>query len=66
MLSNKNLYTGKCLRIIFDKVHGYLRKYNRIKFLALFHSDGKHEITFDGIRYLIMLKSDISDVYSRK
>ena len=45
---------------------GYIRKYNRIRYLALFHSYKKHERNFDIIRYLIMLKSNISDVYSNK
>ena len=34
--------------------------------LTLFHSDGKNEIFFDRITYLIMLKSNISDICSHK
>ena len=38
----------------------------RTLYLALFHSDEKHEKTFDRIRYLIMLKGNISDLYSHR
>ena len=36
------------------------------KYQALFHSDEKYERISDRIRYFIMLKSNISDVYSHK
>ena len=54
---------GLPLLIIFDKVEGYIRKYDRTKYLALFHPDEKYERIFDRIRNLITLKGDISDVY---
>ena len=48
------------VHIIFDKIDGYLRKYDGTNPLALFHYDGKHE----RIRYLIMLKSNTLDFSS--
>ena len=57
---------AKPLCIIFDKVDGYIRKHDGIKFLVLIHSNEKYERMFDRIRYLIMLKSSFSDVYSHK
>ena len=68
----KTLYIAKLVRIIFDKVDGYIRaKKNKIdydgtKHLGLFHSDEKTNRIFQRMRYLITLKSNISDVYSHK
>ena len=39
-------YDEKPLRIIFDKVDGYIRKYDSTKYLASFHSDKKYERMF--------------------
>ena len=39
----KTLYDSKPLHIIFDKVDGYIRKYDGTKYLALFHSDENYE-----------------------
>ena len=52
------------VHIIFDKIDGYLRKYDSTNPLALFHYDGKHERISDRIRYLIMLKSNTLDFSS--
>ena len=57
---------AKPLCFILDKVIGYIRKNNRTKFLALFHSDEKYEKILDIGRDFIMLKISISDVYSHK
>ena len=62
----KTLYGAKPLRIIFDMVDGYIRKYDKTKYLSLFHSGEKYEIICVRIRYLIMLKSIIPEVYSHK
>ena len=59
----KTPYGKKPFCIIFDKIGAYIRKYDRTKYLGLFHSDEKYEVSFD-IRYI--LKSNISDVYSHK
>ena len=47
-----------CKAFIFDKVDGFIRKYDETKYLALFH--------FDSIRYLTLVKSKTSHVYSHK
>ena len=52
------------LYVISNKAEGHVRKYKRTKYLALFNSDEKYEIIFEGITYLIMLKSKISAVCS--
>ena len=52
------------VHIIFDKIDGYLKKYDGTNPLALFHYDGKHERISDRIRYLIMLKSNTLDFSS--
>ena len=43
----------------------YILKYDSTKHPALFHFNEKYERIFGGVRYL-MLKSNISDVYSHK
>ena len=43
----------------------YILKYDSTKHLALFHFNEKYERIFGGVRYL-MLKSNISHVYSHK
>ena len=48
----KTTYSAKLLHIIFDMVDGYVRKYDRTKYLALFHFDKQDEKIFDTIRYL--------------
>ena len=42
------------------------KKYDSTKYVALFYSNEKYERSFDKIRYLIMLKSNILDVYLHK
>ena len=51
------------LRVTFVKMDWYFRKYDKTKYLILFPFDEKYETAFDIIRYLIMLKSNIWDVY---
>ena len=41
-------------------------KYDRAKNLPLSHSGKKYERIFGRIRYLVMLKSSMSEVYSHK
>ena len=60
----KTPYGAKPLHIIFDMV--YVKKYDGTKYLALFLSNEIYEKVVDRIRYLIMLKSNTSDVFSRK
>ena len=54
------------LCIIFDKVDRYIRKYDRTKYLRLFHSDEKNKEIFNRVRYSLMLKSNIFDDYPYK
>ena len=62
----KTSYDQKPFCIILYKVDGYIRKHDSTKYLALFRSDEKYERIFDRIRYLIIWKSNISDVYFHK
>ena len=60
------MYGAKPLRIIFVKEDKFIRKDDRSEYLGLFHSNEKHGWSFDGIRYFIMLKRNISDVCFHK
>ena len=62
----KNFIWCKVFKYIFNKVAGCNSKYNGTKNLATFHSCKKDERIFDRIRYRIVLKNNISDVYSHK
>ena len=50
----------------FLKVDRCFRKYDKARYPALFHSNKKYNRSFDRIRYLLVLKSNTSDVYSNK
>ena len=60
--SYKNLIIAKTFRIIFDKVDGFIRDYDVRKYVVLFVPE-KYNVTFDRIRYLIGLSSDITIVF---
>ena len=62
-VSFKNFIGAKPLQIIFDKVNGFVRDYDGIKYLVLFGLE-KYDAIFDRIIYLIGLKSDITYVSS--
>ena len=62
-VSFKNFIGAKPLRIIFDKVNGFVRDYDGIKYLVLFGLE-KYDAIYDRIIYLIGLKSDITNVSS--
>ena len=55
----------KPLLVIFDKVDGFIRKYERTKCLPLFRYE-KYEGIFQRIRYLFMLKAMLYMFFSRK
>ena len=59
----KTPYGAKPLGIIYDKVDGFIRKYDGIKYLALPHSEIYVRI-FDRIRFLFMLRINSSSVSS--
>ena len=41
----------------------YIRKYDRSKYVALFHFNENHNRIFDRIRYLIVLKKTIFQIF---
>ena len=59
----KTLLGGKPLRIMFEKVNGFIRDYDGTKYLVLFDSE-KYDAIYDRIRYLTDLKSNITYVFS--
>ena len=62
-ISYKTLVGSKPLRIRFDKIDGFIRFYDRTKYLTLFGSE-KYDVIYDRIRYLINLKSGITCIFS--
>ena len=62
-ISYKTLIGSKPLRIRFDKIDGFIRIYDRTRYLTLFGSE-KHNAIYDKIRYLISLKSGIIYIFS--
>ena len=70
----KTPYGAKSSHITFVKVDGYIRKYDRTKYLALFHSNEKYQRTFDISRclyiylciYMSIYLSKISDAHSHE
>ena len=53
----------KPLCIKFDKTDGFIRPHNRNRYLVLFGPE-KYNAIFNRIRYLISLKSSITNVFS--
>ena len=56
-ISYKNFMGEKPLRIWFDKIDGFIKIDNGIKYLVLL----KYNAIYDGIKYLISEKSGITD-----
>ena len=54
---------AKPLRIRFDKIDGFIRVYNEIRYLVLFGSE-KYDSVYSRIRYLISVRSCITYVIS--
>ena len=57
------MIVAKPLRIVFDKLDGFIRDYDGTKYLVLFSTE-KYDVTFDWDKYLIGLKSRIKYVSS--
>ena len=55
---------AKPLRIRFDKVDGFVRVYNRTRYLVLFGPE-KYDASCNRIRYLVSQKTGITYVFSR-
>ena len=49
-------------RIMFDKIDGFVRDYDRAKYLVLVGLE-KYSAFYDEIGYLIVLKSDITNTF---
>ena len=60
----KNLIGPKPLRIRFDKIYGFIKAYYGTKHLALLSSE-KYDAIYNRMRYLICIKSGITDVFSQ-
>ena len=58
----KTLFDPKPLRIRFDKVDGFIRIYDGIRYLILFGTE-KNEAFYDRIRYIISIKSGITYIF---
>ena len=61
-ISYKTLIGSKPLRIRFDKIDGFIRIYDRTRYLTLFGSE-KYDPIYERIRYLISLKSGITCIF---
>ena len=57
------MIVAKPLRIMFDKLDGFIRDYDGTKYLVLFSTE-KYDVTFDWNKYLIGLKSRIKYFFS--
>ena len=66
MMLHTKKHMVQSLKVLFSIKQKDIRKYDRTKNLALIHFDKKYERSFNKIRYLITLKSTITDVYSQK
>ena len=60
-ISYKTLIDAKPLRCGVDKINGFIRVYDGNKYLILCE---KHDFIYNKIRYLIRVKSGITDVVS--
>ena len=62
-ISYKTLIDPKPSRIKFDKINGFIRTYEGTRYLTLFSSE-KYDVIYNRIRYLISLKSRITNIFS--
>ena len=58
-ISYKTLICTKSMRIRLNKVHGFMRFYDRTIYLKLFELGNYHEV-LHRIRYLVVVKSGIT------
>ena len=59
----KSLIDSKSLRIRLNKIDGFTRVYDGTRYLVLFGSE-KYDYIYDRIRYLIGVKSGVTDIIS--
>ena len=57
----KTLISAKTLGLRFNKIDGFITVFDASRYLVLF-SPEKYDATYDRIRYLIGLESDITEV----
>ena len=57
----KSLIDSKSLRIRLNKIDGFTRVYDGTRYLVLFGSE-KYDYIYDRIRYLIGVKSGVTDI----
>ena len=62
-ISYEILIGAKPLRVMFDKVDGFIRVYDGTRYLVLFGPE-KYDAIYNSVRYLITQKSDITYVLS--
>ena len=62
-ISYKTMIGAKPVRIRFDKIDGFIRIYDGNTYLTLFGSE-IYEYIYDRIRYIISLKSGVTNVFS--
>ena len=62
-ISYKTLIDSKPLCIRFDTIDGFIRSYDRTRYLTLFDFE-KYDAIYDKIRYLISLKRGIPYIFS--
>ena len=61
-ISYKTLIDPKPLRIRFNQINGYIRIYDRTRYLTFFGSE-RYEAIYNRIRYLIILKSGVTNIF---
>ena len=59
----KTLFDPKPLHIRFNKIYGFIRIYDRARYLTLFDSE-KYDAIYDRIRYFVSLKNGITYIFS--
>ena len=64
-ISYKTLIDPKPLQIIFEKINGFIKIYDRTKYLVLLGHE-KYDTIYDRIRHLISLKSGITYFFLTK
>ena len=62
-ISYKTLIGSKSLRVIFDKIDGFIRNYDGTRYLTLLRSE-KYDGIHNRIIYVISLKSSITYIFS--
>ena len=62
-ISSKTQLGSNILRIRFNEIDGFVRIYDKTRYLTLFGSE-KHDAIYDRIRYLLSLKSGVTYIFS--